>query len=654
MHWKTSPRSLTQIALFALIAVPTLVYTGMLVWYPRRDLLILWPRDFSVSGTTIACIALATLVYSLVAWRIVHAQKVSPAAAMMLILAGGLALQLAVAAVPYPDPIVEIMRRTFAWKTGGYWSVGAGVKDLRDFIGNYAQRAPLYPVHQSRHPPGLSLIFTLGTWLFARVPGLAAPVAAWLRPTSCQSLVSLSTPDTQVASGLFGALAEMALAYAPILPLYALVRRLANQRAGLWAALLYALTPGFTQWVSQFDRGLALATALGLYFSERMLAGHKRRYAFLIGLTLSVATFMTFGAVPIGLIVAVYVVARLLTVEMAETTETGHATAYDLLASRVARLGGQVPFLAQCTALALVGLGVVWGIAFVTTGLNPRTLYTAVFDSHYSIDFPFWPFVVWHPWDMLTMIGLPIALIAIFAAWRKAPVLAAAFVVPVVILSLAHVARGETGRVWLYFTPVAVGAAAMMLADQTRAFQAFTIGLLGLQLVTQGSLIRTHEYGYYPDALPAARVPGDATAVDTRFGASGQIALLAYKLSPLTPGHEQPITLWWQRMSEAPIDSAYKAFIHVAADESDQARIAQQDEMPVRSLYPTTCWAKGQIVQDVHRVPVEPDARPGDYPVFIGLYDPVAGTRPPTFASLPSKQMYGSVLVPTKASVKAR
>jgi hypothetical protein len=624
------------LSLILLVAVPTLIYVGMLLFYPNRDLLILWPRDFGVPITTVLLIALATLAYAFLAWRIVQAEKINRVALIAMVIIGGLALQLAVVAATNADPIAEIIRRTYAWKTGGYWTVGAPVTNLIDFIGKYAERAPLYPVHESRHPPGLSLIFTMGTRLFEFVPFIAAPIANWLRPMSCQSLVWVNAPAPQMASGLFGAIAEIALAYAPIIPLYALVKRLAGERAAAWSAVLYALTPGFTQWVTQFDRGVALATAMSLYFAERFIAERKLRHALFVGLTLSVATFMTFGAAPIALIVAVYALVRWLQSRSAS------------------KLKADLGFLAGGIGLAIAGLASVWVIAYVFTGLNPITLYNVVFDSHLGIEFPFWPFVFWHPWDMLTMIGLPVAMIVIFAGWRRATALSAAFVIPLLTLSFAHVARGETGRVWLYFTPIAVGATAIVIEKWPRAAQMSVVALLGLHLVVQGALFRTHEYGYWPDSLPQAAVPADATTVDTRFGASGQIALLAYRITPLKPGEEGAITLWWQRMSDEPLDTAYKSFIHVAEDESDQGRVAQHDEMPVRSLYPTTCWAKGQIVEDRHVLRTESNAQAGDYPIFVGLYDPLTNTRPPTFASEPAKQMHGSVLLPTKATVEAR
>jgi hypothetical protein len=48
------------------------------------------------------------------------------------------------------------------------------------------------------------------------------------------------------------------------------------------------------------------------------------------------------------------------------------------------------------------------------------------------------------------------------------------------------------------------------------------------------------------------------------------------------------------------------------------------------------------------------DAKPGQYPIFVGLYDPAKNERPPTFASAPAKQMYGSVLLPDPATVVSK
>ena len=219
-------------------------------------------------------------------------------------------------------------------------------------------------------------------------------------------------------------------------------------------------------------------------------------------------------------------------------------------------------------------------------------------------------------------------------------------------MSVLHIARGETGRVWLFFTPVAVAAAAVIIARKRQGEQALVILLLAIQLIVMAGVLRIlNDYGITPAKMPAVQIPSDATTIDTRFGASGQIALLGYKVPELRVGAYQTMTLYWQRMSPEPINVAYKVFIHVATNDQDQTRVASDDTGPVDWLYPTTCWQPGQIIEDIHPLTTSIDTHPGQYPIFVGLYDPHGKVRPPTFASPPSRQMYGSILLPQPANV---
>jgi hypothetical protein len=140
--------------------------------------------------------------------------------------------------------------------------------------------------------------------------------------------------------------------------------------------------------------------------------------------------------------------------------------------------------------------------------------------------------------------------------------------------------------------------------------------------------------------------------IDTRFMSDGAIALRAYQLQPAKPGGEGQVILYWERVSERPIPHAYKAFVHVAADPQDQMRIAQHDEMPVRSKYPTTCWQRGQIVEDRMPLNIPPNAQAGEYLVFVGLYDPLTQRRAPAFASPPAEERFASILLPTRFIVR--
>ncbi|WP_169238633.1 hypothetical protein [Candidatus Roseilinea sp. NK_OTU-006] len=627
------------IGVVLLCAAPTLIYVGMLLGYPQRDLLILWKRDFGIAPAVALAIALTTGIHLILAWLLLERRpgrlgRLRRWALVGLVLAVSLALQWFVTAATEPDVLAGLARRTFSWATGGYWTVGAGVTDVREFLAHYVERAPSYPVHVSRHPPALALVFTLGTWLFARWPGIAQPIADWLRPHSCLSWVSVDAPAPMMAGAALGMAVEIVTAMAVMIPLFAWVRRIADERTAAWAVVLYPLMPGFSLWVSQFDRGVALATPTILYCCERLAVERRLRFAFLAGLAFSAATFVTFGAAPIALMAATYTLARWWQLRNGLSNEA-------------------VRWLAGAGAMALIGSASIWLAVYAWAGLDPLALYRVVFDSHLGIEFPFWPFVFWHPWDMLTMIGLPVGMLALFAGWRHTLPLTAAFTTTLVVLSLAHVARAETGRVWLYFGPLGVAAAAWVWVNLSRPARAAVLALLALQLIVQSAVLRVLvDYGHTPESLPGAELPPDAIAVDTRFGADGHIALLAYQLQPLERGREGRIVLFWQRMSERPIAVPYKGFVHVAIDESDQVRVAQHDEMPMRSQFPTTCWQLGQVVRDEMPLYIAPDTPPGSYPVFVGLYDYWTGQRPPTFASPPARSLHGSVLLPTLAVVR--
>lgn len=630
--------------LFLLIPlIPTVIYVLFLLFYPNRDVLILWRREFNAPLDALLPLIVSVLVYTvlalLLARRVKADQPLSRAQRSGLIalaIVGGLAIQWSVTRVTEADPLVGIAWRTYAIKSNGYWAVGAQVQDVVSFIGHYPQNATDYPVHPMRHPPALSLVFWFGAQMFKLAPNLATPIADWLRPYSCLSNVSTMVPANQMASGAFGAVLEIVLAMLTVVPLYGLVKRLAGSQAAVWAVLLYPLTPGFGMWVAQFDRSFALAAILVLYLCEDIVTRNSYRNAFLAGLVLSVATFASFGNLPIGMFAAIYVLVRIFQTHPLQ--ELRHFAAWR---NRIAQ-----------AALAVLGTVSIWALAFVFFGLNPFHLYRVIMDSHLGIEFPYWPFVVWNPWDIMTFIGLPLVAITIFAGWKRAAPLAAAFCITLFTLAVLGIARAETGRVWLFFTPLAVGTAAIVLARRKGVEQTLVVGLLALQLVVQAAVMRVlNDYGYTPAMMAPVTVPADAKQIDTRFGASGQIALLGYQLGDLQPGGYHKITLYWQRKSPDPIDTAYKVFIHVAMDQSDQGRITSSDTAPVDWLYPTTCWQPEQIVADEHPLVIPQDATPGSYPVFVGLYDPVNKVRPPTFASPPAQQMYGSILLPEPAHV---
>ncbi len=114
------------------------------------------------------------------------------------------------------------------------------------------------------------------------------------------------------------------------------------------------------------------------------------------------------------------------------------------------------------------------------------------------------------------------------------------------------------------------------------------------------------------------------------YDLDGRIALVGYD-APTRVSSGQPfdLILHWQAQS-APLDD-YTVFVHVR-NETGQL-VAQHDSRPCNDTYPTSAWARGEIVADPHtfRLPA------GLYSFGIGMY------HQPDLIRLPARGLDGPV-----------
>jgi hypothetical protein len=84
----------------------------------------------------------------------------------------------------------------------------------------------------------------------------------------------------------------------------------------------------------------------------------------------------------------------------------------------------------------------------------------------------------------------------------------------------------------------------------------------------------------------------------------------------LEPGDTFRLTLYWraQRNGLPPYKVFNQAFY------GDGVMVAQKDAIPACDREPTTLWYPGDLVVDIHDIPVAADAPPGVYPLHTGLY----------------------------------
>jgi hypothetical protein len=138
---------------------------------------------------------------------------------------------------------------------------------------------------------------------------------------------------------------------------------------------------------------------------------------------------------------------------------------------------------------------------------------------------------------------------------------------------------------------------------------------------------RTHRY----------EPPAPAGQLEADF--AGQARLVGYDLTTgeVRPGETLPLTLYWLAPGsprpvpgapeQAPrqMASSYKVFVHLI-DGNGQI-VAQRDSVPARGDRPTTSWVPGEFIADGYTLDLPASLPPGNYALWIGLYDPVSGVR---------------------------
>lgn len=164
-----------------------------------------------------------------------------------------------------------------------------------------------------------------------------------------------------------------------------------------------------------------------------------------------------------------------------------------------------------------------------------------------------------------------------------------------------------------------------------------------------GSIIIVIILSVYPYLLPQfVQVDSNLIEYPKAGLGDGQLALLAYDFSvatsgytvgldrgettiplavhgPLKAGDTLMMNVTWQPLQR--FDNDLKVFVHLV-DANDNV-LAQFDGQPLEGTHPTSQWIPGEIIDDTYPLLVPPDATPGPYRVFIGLYDEATLERLP-------------------------
>jgi hypothetical protein len=112
----------------------------------------------------------------------------------------------------------------------------------------------------------------------------------------------------------------------------------------------------------------------------------------------------------------------------------------------------------------------------------------------------------------------------------------------------------------------------------------------------------------------AAQLPTEVTKSHAVF--ADLIKLEGYDIDRSGASGEESqtveVTLFWRALRRP--DLQYTVFVH--ALDSNGELLAQNDSMPMDNALPTSCWARGELIEDTHRLTSPAEATE----LRVGLY----------------------------------
>lgn len=532
-------------------------------------------------------------------------------------------LQLALIQADRQPVLAELVDRTLSNLSGGYFEPAIELPDLNSALQTYPELMPTFAAEHARtHPPGLLIANNLTATLFTHFPNFSMKIASWVYPGRCMDLWLLERPFSVAAALFTWSLLPLLAAAFTIWPGYTLARHWLEPTKARLATLLIATIPAlilFAPKVVQFYPPLVLLLFLCLVHGQEN--GRLLWYA-LAGFLYSLLTFLSLGNLALALPIALYLLLDLWNRQQLTTI-------------RLLKIGG---------VLSLTGLS-FWLLLWLGWGVPPWAIIQTGLDQHYTLvtllrRYDWW--IIWNLVDLLMFAGWPLllgfglALVGTATAFRRRRLtprhlLTISLFALILVLNFSGSARGEVGRLWLFFMPLLAIVGAGMLADWLP--KQWSLLIIGTQLFLTISLglawqpVRPVIVVAERPSQPQDKTP--ETAVNTHF--NGTITLLGADLPPSTisPGSQLPFTLYWQ--AEGTTLRPYTVFTQLLA--ADEQLVAQQDNWPVNGQWPPTCWQPDEVVVDSYQLTPPSDLANGRYTLIVGLYDARDGTRLATNSS---------------------
>lgn len=600
-----------------------------------------WPRDLPALANMLPLLTI-TALYLVGAWVLLTRVR-STALTLTWALLGTIAIALATVALREDIGYALYSRTVSSVATGPHFAAvdtdwrGDGLYNWSAVMQGMVGRSG----HVSVLPPGSVMWYALLNDLLRHFPAVTEPSRTLFMPYQCHNYAIIAYTPAQFASAWFGMLMPV-WASLSVFPLYALARRLAPDHA-LYAVIWYPLIPAFVAFVPTWNMFNPLPSLLILWVFDvgmgRPLERGTSGYGWILaaGLLTSLMTFVNFAYLPFLGLLGFYTLLRYGFVER--------------------RADLPRPFTHWTRPFVVgvvfgVGLIAVWLLYFIMTGQTFFDLYATLIEEHLELDRPYLPWVWLHFWDWIMWTGLPLILlwwVGLWLWWRRRadsthtpPIWGASLLLVIVIMTVGGIARGESGRVWTFLTPLVLVLALEALAQlspasaRTRgtesrrgnngAFAKFWLPITVAQAAIMLALTITLSVMGTPGMVPPPDPPGSvATTHATNAQFDAHFALTGWDAE--SDGESVTLRLNWRGDVQMVTPYWFSALL---VDPDGQPVGESTVWQPLDTRYPTTCWAPGEIVGETVTIPLPPGAQPGEWWVSLAAFsDDTASARLP-------------------------
>jgi hypothetical protein len=507
------------------------------------------------------------------------------------------------------DPFELLFTRTVSGLITGGFSVATKMVNLDSTLQQWPSMMSALKsesIHVALSLPGWPIVYYGFARLLEAVPLVSKPMGMVVRPFLCNNVPIMNLSNAQLASSWLGIAAPLWAALT-VIPLYFLGRSAADETVARKAIAWWPLVPSLAMFLGTLNTPTPLISMTIVYLLWIGLARVKvgvNWQLILAGALTAVAISLTFAFVPLLLFAGLL---SLITWHL----DRDKSWIFEL----------RKPILAGFQYG--VGLLLVFAVYTVFSGHTPFDILKNSMLIHLDLKRDYWPWLWLHSWDFIIFVGLPAFGLFVLGMTRwgrpRMRQLAITLGVTLIIIVLSGTARGETGRLWLFFMPLVLLVVADILVQLPPRLRYGLVACQVIWLLILFAILPTTGRGYAapPSYEDIAFSPGNGNVVSTAVDFDGLLQLDGYSVEYDNLENAFIVDLHWSEKQQLAVPYFFSALL-VAPD---GAVLPAKDWQPFDYQYPTTCWQNdGVPLIDRISLPLGENSEVGEYWLSLSIF----------------------------------